>query len=118
MVSTFWFKGVMAVHKVARDDLLIALHLALDLVRDCCVLGMMLRDRVEGTDDHRTGGMGNQVIAEFGGIRQPPTAAGILGVIEQSSILFDKLAAQWSDSYTDRRQPLLARIRYTQKELS
>ncbi len=49
MVEQFRFKGMLAVGKVVRTDLLIALHLALDLVRDCCVLGMMLRDRAAGT---------------------------------------------------------------------
>ena len=51
----FWFKAMLAAHKVARNDLLVALHLGLDLIRDCCVVAMMLRDRQEGTDHHRDG---------------------------------------------------------------
>jgi hypothetical protein len=102
---------------VARDDRLIAFHLALDMVRDCCVLLMMLRDRAEGTNHHREGGIGNRLAAELGSVVQPPTAAGILAMIEVSSILFDELAARWSDIYTGHRQPLLARIRYARKEL-
>ena len=49
LANDFWFKAMLAVLKVVRNDLLIALHLSLDLVRDCCVLGMLLRDRAEGT---------------------------------------------------------------------
>ncbi|MBN1812190.1 MAG: aminoglycoside 6-adenylyltransferase [Anaerolineae bacterium] len=107
MVERFWFKSVMAVYKVARDDLLVALHLALDLVRDCCVLGMMLRDRTEGTAHHREGGIGNRVVAQLRDTEQPYTAAGILTIVEQSSVAFDELASQWSEDYRENRQPLL-----------
>jgi predicted nucleotidyltransferase len=116
LVNQFWFKGVLAVQKVTRHDLLVALHLALDMARDCCVLGMMLRDRAEGTDYHCERDIGHQFIAEFAGIQQLPTAAGILATIEESSFLFDELAARWSDSYTEHRQPLLAWIRNARKE--
>lgn len=115
-MSEFWFKGVMAVHKVAREDLLIAFHLALDMVRDCCVLMMMLRDRSEGTDYHRDGGSGKRLVAEFDSVVQRPTAASILATIEASSIVFDELATCWSDSYTNHGLPLLDRIRYARKE--
>jgi hypothetical protein len=56
MSSGFWFKAVVAVTKVVRNDLLIALHLTLELLQECCVLGMMLRDRATGISYHRTGG--------------------------------------------------------------
>lgn len=118
MASHFWFKGVIAVHKVARSDLLIALHLALDMVRDCCVLGMMLRDRAEGTNHHRDGGIGNRFVAKLeSSIRQPPTASGILTMIEESSAVFDDLAAHWSDAYRERRHPLLTWIRHARETL-
>lgn len=110
IANQFWFKGVMAVSKVARNDLLIALHLALDMVRDCCVLGMMLRDRAEGTNHHRQGGIGNRLVADLGCMQQPLTASGILTIIEESGILFDELTAQWSDTYTGHCQPLMAGI--------
>ena len=47
MSNDFWFKGTLAVYKVVRNDMLIATHLALDLMRDCLVLKMMLRDRTQ-----------------------------------------------------------------------
>jgi hypothetical protein len=43
MVQGFRFKSVLAVTKVVRNNLLITLHLAQDLVRDCCVLGSRIR---------------------------------------------------------------------------
>jgi hypothetical protein len=43
LVRDFRFKSMLAVYKVVRNDLLVALHLSQDLIRDCCVLGMMLR---------------------------------------------------------------------------
>jgi predicted nucleotidyltransferase len=110
MVNGFWFKGVLAVTKVVRDDLLIALHLALEMVQDCCVLGMLLRDRTEGTAHHRHGGIGNPVVARLAPACRPYTAAGILDSLEQSSIAFDRLAREWSDTYQDRRHRLLSWI--------
>ena len=111
MANRYWFKGVMAVQKVARNDLLIAYHLALEMVQDCCILGMMLRDRAEGTHHHREGEIGNQLVPELASTRHPPTALGILALIEESSAVFDGLAAQWSDGTQERRHPLLAWIR-------
>jgi len=110
MVERFRFKGMLAVSKVVRTDLLIALHLALDLVRDCCVLGMMLRDRASGTAYHRAGGSGNLLVPRLEVTQQPYTALGILDSIAQSIIIFDDLARQWDPAYQDRQQPLLAWI--------
>jgi predicted nucleotidyltransferase len=110
LLRSFWFKGALAVTKVVRGDLLIALHLALDLQRDCAVLGMMLRDRATGTTIHRTGGMGNAVVARLDATRAPFTAAGILQLIAHSSALCDALAREWEGDCPDRRGPLLELI--------
>lgn len=118
MADRFWFKAALAVTKVARDDLLIALHLASDLVRDCCVLGMLLRDRAEGTSYHRHGGIGNAIVARLRGTQRPFDAGGILGSVEQSSVAFDNLAAQWSEEYEERRHPLLAAIKRARRDVS
>jgi predicted nucleotidyltransferase len=107
MVNDFWFKAMLASYKVIRDDRLIALHLALDLVRDCCVIGMMLRDRTEGTNVHRHGGTGNYLVARLESIGLNYSVTGILNIIEQSATQFDQLAAQWSDVYDERRFPLV-----------
>ena len=110
MVNQFRFKAMLAVTKVARDDLLIALHLALDLVRDCCVLEMLLRDRAEGTSHHRHGGIGNDFVARLDIMGSRYTAAGILDMVEQSALQFDAQATQWSSLYVPQRQPLLLAI--------
>ncbi len=112
MVNQFWFKGMLTTSKVMRNDLLIATHLALELVQDTCVLAMLLRDRATGTSHHREGGMGNDFIAQLESTRQPYTPTGILDCVQQCSILFDTLAAQWSNDYRERRQPLLDWISY------
>jgi hypothetical protein len=116
-VNSFWFKGMLAVTKVVRNDLLIALHLALEMVQDCCVLGMLLRDRLEGTAHHRHGGVGNETVSQLAPTRQPYTASGILDSLEQSSLAFDRLAAQWSDDYQEQRHPLLAGINTARQAL-
>jgi len=115
--NQFWFKGMLAVHKVVRNDLLIALHLALDMVRDCCLLGMILRDRALGTNVHRHGGMGNDTVAQLQAAGRPYTAEGILDMVEQSAIAFDHLAGQWSADYHEMRGPLLAQVRAAREAL-
>ena len=107
LVRNFRFKSVLAVYKVIRDDLLIALHLAEDLVRDCCVLAMMLRDRTTGTNIHKNGGIGNQFVASLEVTQHPFTSIGILESIKASNDVFEKLALQWSGSYQENRQLLL-----------
>ncbi len=110
----FWFKGMLAASKVARNDLLVALHLSLDMVRDCCVLGMMLRDRAAGTDHHREGSAGRRFVAGLQAAQQPYTARGILDAIQASAVLFDRLAGEYAHGYREQRRPLLdfvARVR-------
>ncbi len=118
LVNQFWFKGTLAVTKVARNDLLIGLHLALDMDRDCCVLAMVLRDRSVGTDHHRRGGAYNEVIQAMDASRYSYTSAGILDMIEQSSIMFEHLAREWLADYTEQRQPLIEWIAYTRQTLT
>lgn len=117
MVNQFWFKGMLTTSKVMRDDLLIATHLALEMIQDVCVLAMMLRDRESGTSHHRTGGSGNAFVEQLNIVQHPYTPAGILTCVEQCGLLFDILAARWSLAYQERRHPLLAWIRYAQETL-
>lgn len=117
MVNGFWFKGMLAVTKVTRNDLLIALHLALEMEQECCVLGMLLRDRAEGTAHHRHGGMGNEMVRRLPTAGLPYTAAGILDRIERASAAFDELAARWSATYTAQREPLCAWIELARRSL-
>lgn len=94
LVNAFWFKGVVAIAKVARGDLLVALHLALDLTRECLVLAMMLRDR--------EGGEWDRVVEQINSTRQPHTSQGILDSLEESAATFDWLAVVWSPEYEGR----------------
>jgi len=117
MVRDFRFKSMLAVYKVVRSDLLIALHLAQDLIRDCSVLGMMLRDRATGTNIHKHGGIGNQVVAQLEVTQKPFTSFGILDSIKESNEVFEKLACEWSNGYQENRQPLLDWIEQAKVEL-
>lgn len=117
MVRDFRFKSMLAVYKVVRNDLLIALHLAQDLIRDCCVLGMMLRDRATGTNIHKHGGIGNQLVAQLDVTQKPFTSGGILDSVRESNEVFEKLACEWSSDYQESRQPLLDWIEQAKAEL-
>jgi predicted nucleotidyltransferase len=116
MTNQFWFKATLAVTKVVRGDLLIALHMTLDLMRDCCVLAMLLRDRAAGTNYHRHGGIGSDFVAKLQAANCSYYALDILDSIEQSGITFDSLAAQWSVEYREYRPPLLAAINSARQE--
>ena len=101
LVRNFRFKSMQAVYKVVRGDLLIAVHLTQDLIRDCCVLGMMLRDRATGTNIHKHGGIGNQLAAQLEKAQKPFTSIGILESIKASHAIFEKLACEWSGAYQE-----------------
>jgi len=118
MVRAFRFKSMLVIHKVVRDDLLVALHLALDLIRDCTVLGMALRDRAEGTSVHNTGGIGNQTVKQLDGIGRQFSALGILDTVEQSSIIFDRLSNEWSGDSHENCRPILSWIEEARKEIN
>jgi hypothetical protein len=117
LANGFWFKGMLVVQKVMRDDRLIALHLALEMVQECAVLGMLLRDRAEGTAHHRHGGSGNAVADRLQATRHPHTPAGILATVEASALAFDALAAEWDPAYESRRGPLLGWIEEARRTL-
>ncbi len=100
LVNGFWFKGVVAMGKIVRGDWPVALHLCLDLMQDCLVLAMLLRDR-----DIAEGYAGTDWSAVNGDLRAPQdmrTAGDILDSLAQSALVFDRLAMQWSASYRPR----------------
>ena len=115
MANDFWFKGMLAVNKIGRDELLVAPHLSLDMIRDCLVLAMMLRDRETGSDHHRDGSEGNHFIELLQATQQPYTANGILDSIERSAQAFDDLASKWREGCKPRRGALLKWIEEARK---
>lgn len=98
----FWFKVTLAIPKVARNDLLVAAHLAFDLVRDCLELQMMLRDKEMGTNIHRRGGWGNDILSALQWAVLDGNVAALLDLIGRCCRLFDRLAEQLSDAYQPR----------------
>ena len=115
MANDFVFKGMLAVSKIGRAELLVALHLSLDMIRDCLVLAMMIRDRENGSDHHRDGSEGNHFIELLQATQQPYTANGILDSIERSAQAFDDLASKWREGCKPRRGALLKWIEEARK---
>jgi hypothetical protein len=116
IATDFWFKGMLAVSKVARNDLLIAQHLTLDLARYYLVVGMMLRDRELNTRHHRHGGFGNELIARLA-LGTPQSGRDILNSIVQISQIFDPLGFAWSENYQEKRFTLLDWVEIVSVEL-
>lgn len=99
--NEFWFIAFTAVNKVLRKDLLIALHLTLDLYKSCLVLLMWMRDKETGTNVHRVGGLKNELIENMNIKIDDLSSKGILKLIEKCGVEFDKLAKEWETSYKE-----------------
>lgn len=100
MVHRFWFCVSVAVTKIVRDDLLIALHLTQETSQTCLVLRMILRDRETGTSHHRTGGSGNDLVLTMNALNHIGyDAQGLLDRLSFTAQLFDTLAAAWDPNY-------------------
>jgi hypothetical protein len=110
MQEGFWFKATQAVVKVVRGDRLIALHLALDLLSEVCVLEMLLRDRVTGTSVHRQGGRGNDFVSRLQGLPAGCEGPAILDLVAECATLFDHLGSEWSAAYAPRGARLVGWI--------
>ena len=102
IVDAFWYKASLATAKIVRNDLLVALHLALDLIRDCLVIQMLLRDKELGTNIHRVGGPGNDILTHLYRQTGGSYPLEILKLVKHSTRLFDDLAPQLLPSYTAR----------------
>ena len=119
ILNEFLFKGALAVIKVVRGDLLIAFHLCLDLLRDCCLLQMILRDRQEGRTYHKTGGAtANTFIREFRPIPTSTDSLGILNTVEESVHCFDGLVTELAPGFRNVGKPLLEAIERAKKCVS
>ena len=102
IADQFWFKAAGALARVVRNDLLVALHDALDLARDCLRLQMVLRDREIGTNMHREGSWGNDIVQRLytGGRNCSPEE--IVEIVASACRLFDELAPKLCPGYSPR----------------
>jgi predicted nucleotidyltransferase len=115
LVNQFWFKAVTIVNKVMRNDLLSALHLCRDLIQDCLVVAMLLRDR---DLVHRREGIDwNDVAGGLASTPLLPTPSGILDSVEQSIVVYDNLAQQWSAAHRERSGPFRAWLDHARRAL-
>ena len=118
MTQVFRFKGLAAIGKIGRNDLLIALHLILEMMQDCCVLGLILRDRSEGSNCHRTGGIANIYARELQPIHFECSSGSLLDEIERLLPIYDSLALKWDAEYGADSAPLLNAIKKARKTIS
>jgi predicted nucleotidyltransferase len=106
LVQRFWFKSVVAVNKLLREDALVAVHLTHDLGQDCLVLALHLRDRdmAQGHSPH----CWDIVTRDLEAAQRPHNTLGLLDSLAGLAIIFDRLASCWSDAYVGRRGAYLA----------
>ena len=69
--------------------------MALDLARDCLVLGMLLRDDTSGTTHHRQGGTENETAGLIGALVVGDTAEEIGAYILGLATLYVRLVQRW-----------------------
>ncbi len=118
IADEFWFKASVAIAKVMRNDLLVGLHLALDLTRDCLVLQMTRRDREEKTNIHRIGGMGNEIVNRLCIEQCKYQQSEILDIVLKSCEVFDDLASDLLDNYEPGIPLVLPTIIRAKEELT
>ncbi len=116
--NRFRFRIAVAVQKMVRGDFLIALHLALEAEQDCCVLGMMLRDRELGTTVHRSGGGGNALATALMEAPNPNPPHGLLDKLERILDWFEELASQWIGALEPTSAPLRTYIQAARATLA
>ena len=110
MVDAFWLKVSVTIAKVARNDWLIGLHLALDLARDCLVLQMIRRDQEKKTTVHRVGGWGNDLVHRMPWPDDIQSGEDVLNLVQESRMLYDELAATLLPNYNQRSSLLIPSI--------
>lgn len=103
MANNFWFLGIMAIVKVMRGDYLIGSHLAFEMVQQCIVLQMILRDHEKGTNIHRMGGCETiEILEKISIISNSLSPAYILKIINESGFTFDRLSRMLIEGYEGR----------------
>lgn len=105
--TEFWFRGMLAATKLGREEMLVGLHLTLDMVRDCAHVAMLLRDRDTGSNHHRDGRDGNHYMPLLERCQHPYTVEGLLDTMAAAATVFDDLASRLDPGYRPRRQTLL-----------
>ena len=113
------FAAALAVEKAARNDLLIASHLTLGVLRDCLEVALLLRDRTHRTSHHRFGGPGNDVsaraVALLAGGADP---ASLYRAIEGAVALYDGLAGTLQAAHVPDRSGLDALLDRARADLT
>jgi hypothetical protein len=107
MANKFWFLGITAIVKVMRSDYLISSHLALEMVQQCIVLQMILRDRKKGTNIHRIGERESiEILEKMSTLLNSPSPIKILRIIEESSFIFERLYKMINEEHEEKSQIL------------
>lgn len=117
LVNNFWFIASLALYKVIRNDLLIAQHLALDLYKDCLMLGMILRDREMGTNIHKTGGMGNDIAKNLELSLEKISQINLLNLVDNCGKEFDRLCIKWNKNFLSKHSTLHQYIQKAKSEI-
>lgn len=114
LVNNFWFISSLSLSKVIRNDLLIALHLALDLYKECLLLAILIRDKETGTTIHKTGGIGNDLAKNIDIALEDISPEAVLNLLEQCGQEFQKLCFRWNSNSPDQFaifEPIIAKAR-------
>ena len=93
--------AALAATKLGRNDRLIGLHLALELMRYCLVQAMLLRDRDLGTTVHRFGSTHDAMADQVADLlRYPPKVSPRPNVVERAVELYGRWRRQLEPGYS------------------
>jgi hypothetical protein len=92
--------AALAAAKLGRGELLISLHLTLELMRACLVQAMLLRDRDVGTTIHRFGSERDATADRIIELLRPPLGATPRpNIIERVVHLYGRLRSELDPLY-------------------
>ncbi|MBP9703033.1 aminoglycoside 6-adenylyltransferase [Candidatus Woesebacteria bacterium] len=100
--NSFWYLAYTALAKTYRNDLIIGLHLTLDLYKKYLELLMWFRDKELKTNIHRIGGLYNDKVTKLHFKNSISSRVELIEMIKNVSIEFDLLAKQWDTNYISK----------------
>lgn len=100
--NSFWYIAYTALSKTSRNDLLIGLHLTLELYKKYLELLMLKRDMKLNTNIHRIGGQFNEKIHDLKFISKIKSKQEIVEMINIVCREFDHLATELDSNYISK----------------
>lgn len=117
LTNSFWYLAYTALAKTSRNDLIIGLHLTLELYQKYLELVMWQRDRELNTNIHRMGSILNEKIQQLHFVLRVDKPRDIIEMIDNIITEFDRLMAALDLSYISKLSTTRSLISIAKKSI-